>query len=145
MNYTAPKTGSGFYFAFGAEGPSSDASSRLADAVMQRISAARLRQTRIAAGLYGLVSLLGLSLFVFSISYTYSFSLESGFSQYLSLIATEGANLAGSWKAVVLSIIESAPLMGTTLILAAILVSGFSFMRFMSDIKHIKSHRYAIL
>lgn len=144
MNHTAPKTGSGFYFSFGTE-PSQMTANRMAETVMQKITEARFRRARLTAGLYGAASLLGLGLFISSISYTYSFALDSGFAQYLSLIATEGAGLAGSWKAVILSVLESAPLMGAMLILAAILVCGFSFMCLVSDIKNIKTYRYAVL
>lgn len=144
MNHTAPQSGSGFYFAFGAE-PSPQTADRLADQVMERITTDRLRRARTAAWLYALSTALGAVLLIPAISYTYSFAVDSGFSDYLSLLATNGADLAGSWKAITLSLVESAPLVGSVLVLAALLVCGFCITRLVSDINRLKHYRHAII
>jgi len=141
MNFNQPKQVSISYFPF--EVMTSEAEQRLASRVMQRISARRLAKARFAATLYGVTTILGVILVVPAISYTISLAEQSGFMSYLSLIVSDGASLASTWKPFVLSLLESAPVVGTVLVLASVLVFGYSLMKLVSDINLIKSYRHA--
>ncbi|HEX7724544.1 MAG TPA: hypothetical protein VF438_02290 [Candidatus Paceibacterota bacterium] len=131
---------------FPFEAMTSEAQSRVSAQVMQRITARRMAHVRTAATLYGLTTLLGMVLLVPAISYTVSLAQESGFMSYISLLVSDGADLLSWWRPFVLSVLESAPIVGTVLVLAAILVCGYSIPRLIADINRIKSHnRHAIL
>jgi hypothetical protein len=143
MNSKQPTQVRGSYFPF--EATASDAERRIADAVMQRIAARRLAKARTAASLYGFTAILGVGILIPALSYTASLAQESGFTSYLSLVASDGTSVISYWKPFVLSVVESAPIVGSALVLVALLVLGYSLMRLVSDITTIKSHRHAIL
>ena len=143
MNSKQPTQVSGSYFPF--EALASGAESRIMETVMQRIAERRLAKARAAAGLYGFTALLGVGLLIPALSYTASLAQESGFTSYLSLLASDGTSIVSYWKPFMLSILESAPIMGSALVLAAVLVSGYSLMKLISDLTIIKTHRHAIL
>src|SRR3954469_4736282 len=104
MNLKQPTQVRDSYFPFGAL--SSTAEARIAGTVMQRISRRRLAKARTAAILYGVTTILGVALIIPAISYTISLAQQSGFTSYLSLIISDGASLASSWKPFILSVLE---------------------------------------
>lgn len=144
MNFNQPTQVRGSYFPF--ETMSSNMEKRITDEVMQRISHRRLAKARLAATLYGVTTILGIVLVVPAVSYTISLAEQSGFMNYLSLIVSDSAAMASAWKPFILSVLESAPVVGTVLVLASVLVFGYSLMKLTSDINRIKSyHRHANL
>ena len=143
MNPKQPTQVRSSYFPF--EAAASGAESRIADIVMQRIAARRLAKARTAAALYGSTTLLGIGLLIPAVSYTVSLAQQSGFTSYLSLLASDGTSIISYWKPFTLSVVESAPIIGSALVLAALLVAGYSLMKLVSDITTIRSHRHAIL
>jgi hypothetical protein len=65
-----------------------------------------------------------------SFEYIASSATASGFANYISLIASNGSDLAGSWGALALSLIESAPLAGIMCALLALTAGVYCARKF---------------
>jgi hypothetical protein len=87
--------------------------------IMVRVEKAARKQT-ILRGIFGAVmSVIFASALVFAGREMFSEMTTSGFGQYLSLIFSDGASVAGDWRDLLWTLVESAPVVGLTLCLAA--------------------------
>jgi hypothetical protein len=110
--------------------------------VMSKIARFRLRRARIAAACHGILGLGTLLAFVPTIEYTSARAVESGFPQYLSLLASDWKNLAGSWSSFFLSLVESAPLLGGIMSLMLIVVFIYVSRKSLGNISSLRRGSY---
>ena len=89
--------------------------------VMTRIAERRVRQTRLWGALHGVISLGALVALVPAYQYLSHSATASGFSAYLSLMASDGSALAHSWQSFGLTLVESAPIAGCALVLGILI------------------------
>ena len=92
------------------------------DKVMARIAKRRLGQARFWGTLHGLVSLGALIALVPAYQYLAGSASASGFSTYLSLLASDGSVLMHSWQSFGLALVESAPIAGCALVLGILIM-----------------------
>jgi hypothetical protein len=116
----------------------------VADRVMARVARRRLILARLSAAGYGLLACACGGLLLLAASYTASIAAETGFSQYLSLVISNGADLAGSWSSLMLSVVESAPVMGALALLASLVLMGVALVRLVHGISRARSYRHAL-
>ena len=67
---------------------------------------------------------------------------QSGLSEYLSLLFSDGASLISYWQSYAMSIIESLPILQITIVFASIWVFAWSLSTVLSSQKSIKSISY---
>ena len=102
--------------------------------VMVRISSRRLQRARMAAAFHGTLVFATIIGFVPAFQYTVSQGAQSGFFEYFSLLASDGLNLAGSWQSFVLSLAQSAPIVGAIISLGIIAVFAYATRKIWSDV-----------
>ena len=100
-------------------------------------------KARIAASLYGFAGLCGIVLIVPAFQYMAIGASQSGFLDYVSLATSDWANLAGSWKLLLMSLAESVPIVGSVLVLSALFVLVYSIKKLVRDINIINTYRHA--
>lgn len=101
----------------------------LASHIESRISHARTLRNRIHLAVHCTVIVGAVVLFVPAIQYASSEASQSGFYQYLSLIISDSAYLAAHWRTALISILESAPVMGVALSIGTLLIFANSVQR----------------
>jgi hypothetical protein len=101
--------------------------------VMTRIAERRVRQARLWGALHGLISLGALVALVPAYQYLSHSATASGFSAYLSLMASDGSALAHSWQSFGLTLVESAPIAGCVLVLGILITLAYSARKTASD------------
>ncbi len=109
--------------------PAVEPSATVIPAVMGRIARARTLRARLHAGLHGGLILGAIAAFVPAVNALTARAARSGFSEYLSLIWSDGGSVFGSWKAFALSIIDSAPILEIGVVIALALVVANSLRR----------------
>lgn len=62
---------------------------------------------------------------------------RSGFSRYLSLLISDGANLGSYWSELIMTLAESLPIFGLVSLLVVTLISVWSMFKTVSNIKTI--------
>jgi hypothetical protein len=92
----------------------------LHDRILSRIHTLRVRAARIRLILFGSVSLGAMIGTVPAYAYLAQESVQSGFNEYLTLMQTDADLLALYWKELLFTLIDSFPLVGTTLLLSAL-------------------------
>jgi hypothetical protein len=70
---------------------------------------------------------------------------QSGFTSYLSLLASDGSSIMSSWKDLAFSIIESMPIIETALILALLLVIGNALRRGARSLTALAGERHMLV
>lgn len=101
--------------------PEAPAPRALKTRILARISEAAERSMRLHRVLFGVLSFASAALIIPSVLFAiYEFS-QSAFASYFSLIFTDGDVALANWKTLLLSLLESAPMVGLTLALAALL------------------------
>ena len=101
--------------------------------VMARIAKRRLVRTRFAAVTHGLLSMAAIIALVPAYQYISVRAAESGFSAYLSLLASDSSLLVHSWQTFGLTLVESAPIAGCAIILGILLVLAYSVGKMFHD------------
>lgn len=95
---------------------------RIINAVMQRIERNRMIHERISAITSGALAILSLAAFVPAIGYMMGTASQSGFFTYASLLVSDTGSVMHSWDTFVISMADSAPLMGIIAVITVILV-----------------------
>ena len=108
------------------------------EAVMERIAKRRLVRARAGTLSYGAVIIAALGAIVPAVQYVLASAAQSGFLQYLSLVASDGGSLATYWKDFVLTIVETAPLMAGALVLGIALVFAYSVRKMAGSISRLR-------
>ena len=106
--------------------------------VMARIAERRLRRTRMAAALHGGILLAALAAFMPALQYAMTSAARSGFSAYMSLLASDGGSLLGYWREFGLTVIESAPIMAGAMVLGILLVFAYAARKTFIDIGRLR-------
>ena len=106
---------------------------RITDAVMARVAKRRLSAVRISTAAHGLISLAAIIALVPAFQYAFASAAQSGFSGYLSLIASDGGSLATYWKDLGLTLVESAPIVGCAAILGVLLIFVYNARKTVGD------------
>ena len=91
-------------------------SERIINTVMKRVERSRIIRARISTAMNGLVAILSLAAFVPAI----------GFFTYASLLVSDTGSVAHSWNTFLVSIADSAPLMGIIAVVTVVLVLAAS-------------------
>lgn len=94
----------------------------LLERVLMRITLLERRAAQIRLAFFSLSATLSLVGVIFSLRFVWSALLESGFIEYLSLAASDWSTVALYGKEFALTLIESLPLLGITLLLSATFV-----------------------
>jgi hypothetical protein len=89
--------------------------------IMTEIGKRELRRERLmlASSLFG--GCASAVTLVEALKYSAGAIAGSGFSEYLSLIFSDGGSLVAYWKEFLISLVESLPLLGITLVVASVL------------------------
>ncbi len=88
--------------------------------VLSHIEAFQLRRTRIRTWSFGGASLCALALTILIGNSLYSALARSGFYEYVSLVFSADGTLFSYWKELGISILESTPILGMIILLAAV-------------------------
>ena len=107
--------------------------------VLGRIEKHRIVRARIAAFSYGSLVLATLLLVLPVYNYLLAKATESGFSEYLSLFMSDWSSLAGSWRSLMISLIESVPIQGVVFMLGILFVFAFSANKLSKDFRLLKT------
>jgi hypothetical protein len=101
-------------------------SERIINTVMKRVERSRIIRARISAATNGLVAILSLAAFVPAIGYLMGTASQTGFFTYASLLISDTGSVAHSWNTFLVSIADSAPLMGIIAVVTVVLVLAAS-------------------
>jgi hypothetical protein len=105
-----------------AELPTVRAPRALKERILARIAEATERTLRLYRFLFGAISLASVALMVPAASFAIREFSRSAFASYFSLFFSDSGMAIANWKELVLSLAESAPMVGITLTLAAVFV-----------------------
>jgi hypothetical protein len=94
--------------------------------IMAKIYIIQERRVRIRASLYGLTTIVSLASLYPAFELLATKANESGFSEYVSLVGSDGTGLLGSWKDFLFSVVESAPMLEISLVLGIVLAFAYS-------------------
>jgi len=106
---------------------------------MRMISARRAARARVAVAISLAGAACAAAAFVPAWQYMSEIASQTGFADYVSLAISDGASLAGAWQVMLLSLAESAPLLGWALIVAVAMVFSYCVRRLVRDIALIRS------
>jgi hypothetical protein len=101
-------------------------SRRIIGAVMQNIEKNRVFHAKFSAAMNGVLAILSLAAFVPAIGYLMGTASQTGFFTYASLLISDTGSVAHSWNTFLVSIADSAPLMGIMAVITVILVLAIS-------------------
>lgn len=119
------------------------AEERVLVTVMRKIARRRLIRARAAFALHGSLIIVTLALALPLARWVAAAAASSGFTEYVSLIVSDGARLTGSWYPLALSLAESAPLLGIACALLALVVFLDSLRRMFRDAARLSSFYYS--
>ena len=102
----------------------------ICESVMNKIAQRRIMHARVKSGLYGFFLICAILAVIPSADLLITRAVASGFTQYISLILSDGGSLAGSWGVLAMSIVESIPVAGITMTLLTLTLSAFLAQRF---------------
>ncbi len=97
---------------------------------------------KVAFGLF--TSLISVSATVFFIFKVINDAYQSGLSEYLSLLISDGALVASYWMTYTMSIIESLPILQITFVFASIWVFAWSVNMILVNFKYNRSIIYKV-
>lgn len=122
--------------------PTVKAPSGLHQSIIARVGEARLRVMRIKFAVFSLLGIAsGAALFPL-ISSTSSKMLESGFADYASLLLTDSGAVLSYWQEFSITLLESLPILGLTLILCAVLSMLQTFRLAAKNSDAVFTHRF---
>jgi len=101
-------------------------SERIINTVMKRVERSRIIRARLSAAMNGLVAILSLAAFVPAIGYLMGTASQTGFFTYASLLISDTGSVAHSWNTFLVSIADSAPLMGAIAVVTVVLILAAS-------------------
>ncbi len=113
-------------------------SDALCQAVMTRIAKRRAWQRRGAIAAYGGLFVSAVVALIPAWQYAAERAAASGFADYLSLLASDGFQLLGSWHALLLSLAESAPIVGMTAVLATTVAAIYAVRQLVLNINDLR-------
>jgi hypothetical protein len=102
--------------------PEASPEADLVAVVEKQINHSRIVRARFHASLHGLFILSAGVAFIPAINSLTASAYQSGFSEYMSLIGSDGLSILGSWKALALSLAESAPILEIGIMLGLALI-----------------------
>ena len=117
---------------------SPDREAALCEAVMERIARRRVSQKRWSIVTYSGLFLAAIGLLVPAWQYALERAAASGFADYLSLLTSDGFQLLGSWHALLLSLAESAPVLGLVAVLATAVAAIYSVRQLILNINDLR-------
>lgn len=94
---------------------------RLYDSVLLRIDVEARHASRLKFAVFAPLAFLSSVAVVVSFQYMARETAQSGLSEYLSIIFSDGGTILSYWKEFLVSLVESAPVFGATLFLGAVL------------------------
>ncbi len=97
--------------------------------IVTRIHRARIIQIRIRAGVHSFFVVGALVALAPAGQHLWGTATDSGFLQFASLGWSDGLSVLGSWKTFAFTIVESAPILETTIVLGLILTCAYSLRR----------------
>lgn len=131
----------GLLFAADAE---ADPTERLCSRVMHKIERKELgRMRRLTLG-FGLVVIAAIVAFIPAVNYVAGAVAASGLGQYISLIVVDGSQVMAHWQELALSIVESLPWGGLSIIVALLIVALASLKRFASYQQSLASYQHRL-
>jgi len=118
-----------------------DVEQHIMGCVMSRIAKRRMARARMATAFHGTL-VVGAIAFLFpAIGYTAAQAGQSGFLQYVSLIASDGLRLAGTWPSLIMSLAQSAPIMGSIISLALVVLVAYAARKMVIDMASLRDNR----
>lgn len=105
----------------------------LLERIMLRIAEERRRRVQMRTAVFGVLSLVALAALVPAWRELNSEITQSGFSQFASLIFSDGAALAAYWQDFAFSLLESLPVFGMVAVLGVLLALFSSLKFFVQD------------
>lgn len=108
--------------------------------ILARIAEVREASYRLHQRIFGALTVLSAVLVVPAALFGIKEVSSSAFGSYLSLLATDSGAALGNWKVFLLSLIESAPIVGTVLVLGAVFALLASLRALAPYIKHTASY-----
>ncbi len=112
---------------------------RLFENASKKLRAAEISKVKLRAGIFSAIFLAALLIMIPVVTYFLQSLSSSGFSQYLSLITTDGTSALAYWKDLGLSMASSLPINSIIIALAVILLLSYSLRRVIRYIHSIKS------
>ena len=101
------------------------------DRIMLRIEKERRRRMRVRIAIFGALSVVAAFASLFSSREFYSEFTQSGFSQFFSLIFSDGGTAVSYWQELAYSLAESFPVLAAVAVLASVFAFLFS-LRFLT-------------
>jgi len=101
-------------------------SENLRNSIINKIKKEEMKRTIYKIVFSSVVSLSSVSLAIFSITYVIKDAYQSGLSEYLSLLLSDGGLLVSYWQTYAMSIVESLPIVPITLVVASIWIFVWS-------------------
>ena len=121
--------------------PESSPSPTLSSKVMERIEQRRYSVSRLWAICNMSVMVLSCAILVPSIQHLISSASQSGFTEYASLGISDGMSLAGSWSSFLMTMLESAPILETSIVVGLMLAATYSLKKSTLYLVDSLSHR----
>jgi hypothetical protein len=100
--------------------PAIHAPETLKGRILARITEAAERSARFHRALFGALSLVSAVLMLPALQFAIREFSQSAFASYFSLIFIDGTAALANWKTLILSLVESAPVVGLVCVLAAV-------------------------
>ncbi|MBU6427024.1 hypothetical protein KGQ27_02170 [Patescibacteria group bacterium] len=113
---------------------------RIISAVFVRIATARRRQAIFSTVTFGVLAIAASVSFIPAIDYLLGAASHSGFTQYISLLSTDGLVVLQYWKELAMSIIESAPIAESALLTAIVLIFVYSVRSLVASFDGLSNH-----
>ena len=123
-------------------------SENLKNSIINTIKREKTKKTIYKIAFSSILSLVSVSMVVIFVTSIIKDAYQSGLSEYLSLLVSDGALVASYWKAYVMSIIESLPILQITVVFASTWVflwSISSVSELIKDVKLVKKLKSANL
>ena len=121
--------------------PTTKAPAGLSSMIMRRIETYEVRRLRIRAGFEGALVAVALVLCVPAINYLATGAAQSGFSQYLSLLFSDGGYVFANMKDFALTLADSLPAAGAIAILSIGIVFAWSLRGMLVDLASLADFR----
>jgi len=102
------------------------------------IHAAYIHKNRVRGTIYAITACLAIAGFIPAAKYMIDSMINSGFTSFISVLITDGANIFGSWKELGLALAESLPVLSITAVVTLLIGSIYSMSKSMSYIRSLK-------
>ena len=119
-------------------------SGNLKISIMEKIRKEEIKKATYEVVLSSAASLVSISAAIFFVISIVRDAYQSGLSEYLSLIFSDGASLISYWQSYIMSIIESLPILQITIFFASIWVFAWSLNKAMTIFKNTRAIFYKV-